>query len=89
MRSNEGSEVLLHRSQEQAENTVTELNSGSSVVLLRTEGMADMGNTTSTSVHNSYVPLYPYNGTTATGGDSLSDNLNLFYEVSVSPVTTP
>lgn len=28
-----------------------------------------------------YVPLVPYNGTTATGGDSLKDNLNVFYEV--------
>ncbi|KAH0407141.1 ammonium transporter MEP2, partial [Aureobasidium melanogenum] len=27
-----------------------------------------------------YVPLVPYNGTTATGGDSLKDNLNVFYE---------
>jgi ammonium transporter, Amt family len=28
-----------------------------------------------------YVPLIPYNGTTATGGDSLTENLNLFYDV--------
>ncbi|TIA19469.1 ammonium transporter-like protein [Aureobasidium pullulans] len=27
-----------------------------------------------------YVPLVAYNGTTATGGDSLNDNLNIFYE---------
>lgn len=28
-----------------------------------------------------YVPLVAYNGTTATGGDSLNDDLNIFYEV--------
>jgi hypothetical protein len=28
-----------------------------------------------------YVPLVAYNGTTPTGGDSLKDNLNIFYEV--------
>ena len=27
-----------------------------------------------------YVPYLPYNGTTQTGGDSLEQNLNLFYE---------
>lgn len=27
-----------------------------------------------------YVPYEPYNGTTATGGDSLTQNLNVFYE---------
>jgi hypothetical protein len=27
-----------------------------------------------------YVPLVAYNGTTAAGGDSLRDNLNIFYE---------
>lgn len=27
-----------------------------------------------------YVPLEQYNGTTATGGDSLTENLNVFYE---------
>ena len=29
-----------------------------------------------------YTILVPYNGTIATGGDSLTDNLNIFYEVS-------
>jgi hypothetical protein len=28
-----------------------------------------------------YVPLVPYNGTIATGGNSLTDDLNLFYNV--------
>ena len=28
-----------------------------------------------------YVPLYPYNGTVPTGGDSLTENLNIFYNV--------
>ena len=28
-----------------------------------------------------YSVLIPYNGTIATGGDSLVDNLNVFYEV--------
>lgn len=27
-----------------------------------------------------FVPLVPYNGTIPTGGDSLEDNLNLFYQ---------
>ncbi|KAF2968153.1 hypothetical protein GQX73_g5426 [Xylaria multiplex] len=27
-----------------------------------------------------YVPKFPYNGTIATGGDSLGENLNIFYE---------
>ena len=27
-----------------------------------------------------YVPLVPYNGTIATGGDSLTEDLNVFYE---------
>ena len=27
-----------------------------------------------------YVPLVPYNGSTATGGDSLTSNLNVFYD---------
>lgn len=27
-----------------------------------------------------YIPYVAYNGTTATGGDSLNDNLNLFYQ---------
>ena len=26
-----------------------------------------------------YVPLVPYNGTTATGGDSFTEDLNLYY----------
>jgi Amt family ammonium transporter len=29
-----------------------------------------------------YVPLVPYNGTGATGGDSLPVNLNIWYQVS-------
>ena len=28
-----------------------------------------------------YVPLVAYNGNTATGGDSLKNNLNIYYEV--------
>jgi Amt family ammonium transporter len=28
-----------------------------------------------------YVPLIPYNGTTATGGDAMTDDLNLYYNV--------
>lgn len=31
-----------------------------------------------------YTVLIPYNGTVATGGDSLQDNLNVFYNVSSS-----
>ena len=27
-----------------------------------------------------YIPLVPYNGTIPTGGDSLNDNLNVFYQ---------
>jgi Amt family ammonium transporter len=27
-----------------------------------------------------YVPLVPYNGTTATGGDSLTEDLNVYYQ---------
>lgn len=27
-----------------------------------------------------YVPLVPYNGTTATGGDSLTQDLNVYYQ---------
>ena len=27
-----------------------------------------------------YVPLVPYNGTTATGGDSLTQDLNIYYQ---------
>lgn len=26
------------------------------------------------------MPYYPYNGTTTTGGDSLHDDLNIFYQ---------
>ena len=29
-----------------------------------------------------YTVLVPYNGTIPTGGDSLNDNVNVFYEVS-------
>ena len=32
------------------------------------------------STSGEYVPLVPYNGTTATGGDSLTQNLNVYYE---------
>ena len=32
-----------------------------------------------------YSVLVPYNGTIATGGDSLVDNLNVFYEVNHTP----
>lgn len=28
-----------------------------------------------------YVPLVPYNGTIATGGDSLTEDLNIYYNV--------
>lgn len=28
-----------------------------------------------------YVPLVPYNGSGPTGGNSLNDNLNIYYEV--------
>lgn len=31
-----------------------------------------------------YTILVPYNGTIATGGDSLTDNLNIFYTVSTA-----
>lgn len=31
-----------------------------------------------------YTTLIPYNGTVATGGDSLTQNLNVFYEVCLS-----
>lgn len=30
-----------------------------------------------------YVPLIPYNGTTDTGGNSLTNDLNVFYEVNI------
>ena len=29
-----------------------------------------------------YIPLAPYNGTGTTGGDSLIDNFNIWYQVS-------
>jgi len=32
---------------------------------------------------SSFVPLLVYNGTTATGGNSLTEDLNLFYQVSI------
>lgn len=32
-----------------------------------------------------YTVLVPYNETIATGGDSLTQNLNVHYEVSTSP----
>lgn len=31
-----------------------------------------------------YIVQVPYNGTGATGGDALTDNLNIWYEVSWS-----
>jgi len=31
----------------------------------------------------------PYNGTTMTGGDSLTEDLNIYYEVSASGVNVP
>ena len=30
---------------------------------------------------SSYVPLMPYNGTVATGGDSENNDLNVYYQV--------
>ena len=33
-----------------------------------------------------YVVKVPYNGTGATGGDSLTEDLNIWYEVSLSPL---
>ena len=35
-----------------------------------------------------YVPLVPYNGTGATGGDALVDDLNIWYQVSHLPPPT-
>lgn len=35
-----------------------------------------------------YTILVPYNGTIATGGNSLTDNLNIFYTVSDPPRNT-
>lgn len=32
-----------------------------------------------------YVHKYPYNGTGAAGGDALTDNLNIWYEVCAGP----
>jgi hypothetical protein len=37
----------------------------------------------STSGADPTVPLIAYNGTTATGGDSLVENLNVYYNVSL------
>lgn len=37
-------------------------------------------NLLSADENTNHVPLFPYNGTTATGGDSLTENLNIFYE---------
>jgi Amt family ammonium transporter len=31
--------------------------------------------------HLDYIPLVPYNGTGATGGDSNTQDLNIWYEV--------
>jgi len=36
-----------------------------------------------------YVPLVPYNGTGATGGDALSNNFNIWYEVCRLPYPLP
>ncbi len=36
-----------------------------------------------------YVPLVPYNGTGASGGDPLLNNLNLWYEVCRLPSHYP
>jgi Amt family ammonium transporter len=33
-----------------------------------------------------YVPLAPYNGTGAAGGDSLTTNLNMWYQVHSCPL---
>ena len=30
-----------------------------------------------------YTPLVPYNGTIATGGDSVGNDVNVFYQVSL------
>ena len=30
-----------------------------------------------------YTPLVPYNGSIATGGDSMGNDLNVFYQVSL------
>lgn len=40
-----------------------------------------MDSSESNSSTSSYVPLVPYNGTNAFGGDSTNDNLNIYYEV--------
>lgn len=32
-----------------------------------------------------FVPLIPYNGTEPNGGDSVTQNLNLYYEVRLCP----
>ena len=36
-----------------------------------------------------YVPLVPYNGTGATGGDALAADLNIWYQVRPSPSPPP
>ena len=33
-----------------------------------------------------YVPLVPYNGTGATGGDALVADLNIWYQVRLPPI---
>lgn len=35
---------------------------------------------------SSFVPLVPYNGTTPTGGDSETNDLNVFYQVFDNPL---
>jgi len=35
--------------------------------------------------HLNYTVKVPYNGTGATGGNPLEDNLNIWYEVGVAP----
>jgi hypothetical protein len=41
---------------------------------------------TMTDFSGNFVPLVPYNGTIATGGDSLTDDLNVFYNVRTAHV---
>lgn len=36
-----------------------------------------------------YVPLYPYNNTDPNGGDSLTENLNIYYEVNPEHIGYP
>ena len=50
--------------------------------------MADLVDSHSADLNSlNYTVLIPYNGTVATGGDSLTDNLNVFYEVLFSAVS--